>query len=80
MHPFTYNYRGIRHESSVEHFKEDGYERYRVTLPSGLDMVIASFGIDPKIWVQSNKAGEMVQPHDLVQAIGAGLRNNNIYQ
>jgi hypothetical protein len=36
-------------------------------------MVIVRFGIDPKIWVQANKEGDIVHPHDLVQAIGERL-------
>jgi hypothetical protein len=82
MPPFRYTYQGKTYESRAEHFTQDGYNRYRVTLGNDLWLVIAPSGIpgqDGKnIWVQSNKPGEVIQPHDLVQSLGEGLESAGI--
>jgi hypothetical protein len=77
MHSFTYKHKGILHEAIAEHYLDGGYNRYRVSLPDGLVFVVAPMGMKSLngkiIWQQSNKSGEVIQPHDLVQAMGEGL-------
>ena len=77
MYRFVYIYQGITYESSAEYFKDGSHKRYKVMAPDGLAFIIGRFGIPGVngkiIWVQSNKPGEVMQPHDLVQAIGEGL-------
>ena len=77
MNRFRYKYKGVLYDSTVETYLQDGNHQYRVSLPDGLQYVIAPMGIrSPNgkiIWLQSNKEGEIVQPHDLNQAIGEGL-------
>lgn len=77
MHRFKYKYKNVVYESTMEYYMQDFQHRYRVALPNGLRFVIAKFGMSPPntriIWLQSNKDGEIVQPHDLVRAIGEGL-------
>jgi hypothetical protein len=74
MHSFTYQYEGESFYSTVTLYYEDGYPRCKVFLPDGLPITIAPSGIPGLnrkiIWVQSNKPGETIQPHGLVQAIG----------
>ena len=75
---FTYQYRAVAYESTMEHYLQDGEHRYRVVLPDGSQIAIAKFGMSPPnakiIWLQAHQArGEVIQPLDLVQAIGEGL-------
>jgi hypothetical protein len=81
MHSFTYKHKGILYESTAAHYLDGCYDRYRVSLYDGLEFVIAPMGIGGPngkiIWLQSNKEGEVIQPHNLVQAIGEGLNQCN---
>ena len=74
MHSFTYQYKGESFYSTVILYYEDGNPRYQVSLPDGFPLVIVPSGIPGLnrkiIWVQSNKPGQIIQPHGLVQAIG----------
>ena len=80
MPHFTYKYNGIKYKSTLEHFLKDGHDHYRVTAPDGVEFVMApadSLTANGQIvWDQSNIMGEIIQPHDLVQAIGEGIDNN----
>jgi hypothetical protein len=64
MQPLMYFDYGKTYESRAEHFTQDGYNRYRVTLGNDLWLVIAPSGIlgqvGKNIWVQSNKTGEAI--------------------
>jgi hypothetical protein len=76
MHPFTYKYRELTHKSSVNHYIEQGYHRYKITYDDGYFVLVKSGipGTNSKIiWVQSNKPGEIILPHDVVQSIGEGI-------
>ena len=81
MKPFTYKYRGLIHKSFVNHYIDQGYNRYKVAYDDDY-FIIAPSGIPgPKgriIWVQSNKPGEIILSHDLVQSIGEGLEEFEI--
>ena len=77
MRSFTYQYKGETVESLWAASVENGDLRYRVKL--GIELwltIIPTFvaGTDKKIiWLQSVKEHEIVQPHDLVQAMGEGI-------
>jgi hypothetical protein len=59
------------------------YDRYVVHWGDDADFTIATSGIKAKdgkiFYVQLDKPGEILQPHDLVQAMGDGIENA-IYQ
>ena len=77
MKPFQYMYRGQVLNAAVDYFTEEGYDRYRVILDNESFIVAPSGFTGPNgktIWVQPVKAGEKDQPHDLVQALGEGIR------
>jgi hypothetical protein len=61
---------------------EVGICRYRVTLGNNIWLTITPAripGTDSKaIWIQSNRHGEIPQPHELVQALGQGLEDAGI--
>ena len=82
MQPFTYEYKGTVYDALAEHSTENGYNRYQITFDGGC-VVIVPAGIPGTggltIWVQSNKSGEKIYPHELIQAIGDGLENSRIY-
>ena len=77
MRPFTYQYKGETVESLWAFSVENGSLRYKVKLGIDLWFTIAPLqfpGPDNKIiWHQSNKEHEIIQPHDLVQAMGEGI-------
>ncbi len=76
MQPFYYHYRGEIKDSSAVLYSDNGHLRYLVSLGE-LWVTIAPSGFTDTygkiIWVQSNKPGEIVQPHELVQAMGEGI-------
>jgi len=77
MIPFTYQYKGETIESLFAISVDKGDVRIKVKLTTDLWFTIAPFGFtapgEKIIWIQSNKEGEIVQPHELVQAIGEGI-------
>ena len=77
MRPFTYQYKGETVESLWAVSIEKGELRYKVKLGTDLWFTIvpifANSPADKIIWLQSNKEHEIVQPHDLVQAMGEGI-------
>lgn len=82
MAAFTFTYQGRFLNAVADHYTEDGYNRYRITLID-VTFVIAPSGFTGKdgktIWVQPIKPGEFGQPHDLVQALGEGIEAAGIY-
>jgi hypothetical protein len=77
MRPFTYQYKGETVESLWAVSVEKGDLRYRVKIGTDLWLtIVPTFVTSPSdkiIWLQSNKEHEIVQPHDLVQAMGEGI-------
>lgn len=78
MKDFTYTYQGKIVHSEVDYFIDRGAHRYRVKVPeSDSYCVISPSGFPGAgnmiIRVQSVKPGEIVQPHDLIQAMGEGI-------
>jgi hypothetical protein len=77
MRPFTYQYKGETVESFWAVSVEKGDLRYKVKLGADLWFTIVptfiSSPADKIIWLQSNKEGEIVQPHDLVQVMGEAI-------
>lgn len=78
MQSFTYHYKGETVESLWSLSVDNGQPRYKVKLSDDLWFTIVPLIFDPQkdtkiIWHQSNKEGEIVQPHDLVQAMGEGI-------
>ena len=82
MNTFTFYHNGKTGNAFVEHFYEEGYNRYRIIQPD-LTVVIAPAGVrgvaGKILWVQSVKKGEFVQPHDFIQAMGEGLEKSGFY-
>ncbi len=77
MQSFTYQYKGETVESLCAISVEKGDIRYKVKLRDvWFTIVPLSFPPpdDNKIlWHQSNKEGELILSHDLVQAMGEGI-------
>ena len=77
MRSFTYQYKGETVESLWAVSVENGDLRYRVKLGTDLWLTIVPTFVtgtaDKIIWQQSNNEHEIVQPHDLVQAMGEGI-------
>ena len=77
MRSFTYQYKGETVESLWAVSVENGDLRYRVKLGTDLWLTIVPTFVtstaEKIIWLQSNKEHEVVQPHDLVQAMGEGI-------
>jgi hypothetical protein len=77
MRSFTYHYKGETVESLWAVSVENGDLRYKVKLGTDLWFTIVPTFItspsDKIFWLQSNKEHEIVQPHDLVQAMGEGI-------
>ncbi|MDP9040532.1 MAG: hypothetical protein M3N30_01045 [Bacteroidota bacterium] len=77
MQSFTYEYKGETVESLWGVSTEKGELRYKVKLGTDLWFTIVPTGFkgpaDKVIWLQSNKEGEIIQPHDLVQAMGEAI-------
>lgn len=77
MRSFTYQYKGETVESIWAVSVENGDLRYRVKLGTDLWLTIVPTFVtstaEKIIWLQSNKEHEVVQPHDLVQAMGEGI-------
>jgi hypothetical protein len=74
-----YKYNSVKSKATLESYKEDGHEYYRVTLPDGLQ-----FSITPAenltaegrmTWKQSNTGGGVVQSHDFVQFVGGRIED-----
>ncbi len=83
MPNFSYSYQGQTHNASAEHFLEGGHHRYLITLDNGSEFALAPIGIPSKngiIWGQSNKPGEVIYAHELVQALGEGLEAGKLHQ
>ena len=80
MYPFTYQYKGETFESHYSFSAEKGDARYQVKLPYAWYTIVAlEFPRLPDnkiIWHQANKDGEIILPHDLVQAIGEGIEDS----
>ena len=79
MHSFRFQYKDETFHATAVFFKEDGNLRYRISLAGGFTFVIAASGIrglDGRIiWVQSNKPGEIIHPHGMVQMIGEAMES-----
>ena len=77
MYPFTYQYKGETFESLYSLSAEKGDARYQVKLQDAWYTIVAlDFPRLPDnkiIWHQANKDGEIILPHDLVQAMGEGI-------
>jgi hypothetical protein len=77
MREFNYQNKGETVESLYAISVEKGSLRYKAKLGSDLWFTITPLDIpgpDNKIlWHQSNKDGEPILPHDLVQAVGDGI-------
>ena len=82
MQLFTYKYKGETLNAVAMAYMDEGICRYRVIIENNLRITISPVSIPGTegsvIWVQSNKSGEIPQPHDLVQAFGEGLSNAGI--
>src|SRR5450432_650194 len=78
MKPFTYHYHETTHNAVAESFMEDANQRYQITLDNGECLVIAAAGwLTPDgrtVWIQSEKPDEITYPHEMVQAIGEGMK------
>ena len=79
MRSFTYQYKGETVESLWAVSVEGGHLHYKVKLGDDLWITIVPThlsGPDDKItWLQSDKQDEIVQPQDLLEAMGAGLED-----
>ena len=77
MRSFNYQYKGETVESLWAASVENGDLCYKVKLGTDLWLTIVPTFIsssgDKIIWLQSVKEHEIVQPHDLVQAMGEGI-------
>ena len=77
MQPFTYQYKGETVESLWSVSLEKGQLRYKVKLSDILWFTIVPLTFpstgEQIFWHQSHKDGEIIQPHDLVQAMGEGI-------
>jgi hypothetical protein len=82
MDTFTFYYNGKTENAFMEHFYEEGYNRFRIIQPD-LTVVIAPAGVRTAagkiVWVQTVKPLEFVQPHDYMQAMGEGLERHGFY-
>jgi hypothetical protein len=82
MTPFVFSYENNPRTSTYEHFREEGYHRFRILLENGDSVIIAPSGIRDTmnniIWVQSIKPGESNQTHEFIQALGKGLENSGL--
>jgi hypothetical protein len=82
MQAFTYTFLDQVYNAFADHHTEGGYNRYRITIEGG-SLAIAPSGIlgagGLTMWVQSNKPGETIYPHDLIQSLGDVLENGRIY-
>ena len=83
VQPFQFKYKDQIHDALAIHFTEDGYNRYKITFDGGV-AVVAPAGIHNSttnaiIWVQSHGPGDVVYPHELIQAIGEDLEEDRIY-
>jgi hypothetical protein len=82
MTSIKYKYKGITLDSTVERFKEDGDDRYRIILPDGIVFVIAPSGITQQntniIWVQTITPGEKCMSDEMIQSIGEGIENKYV--
>jgi len=74
MHPFTYQYKGETVESLYAISVEKGDVRYKVKLRDVWFTIVPLTFPPPNekkiLWHQSNKDGELILSHDLVQAMG----------
>ena len=84
MVTFTYEYQGNPYESTLEYYSQDGGHRYRVVSPEAVQYFITVLGIarlnGKLIWLQSNKKGEIIQPHELNQAIGEAVEKTELFR
>jgi hypothetical protein len=77
MYPFTYQCKGETFESLYAISLEKGDLRYKVKLRD-VWFTIVPLTFPPTnekkiLWHQSNKDGELILSHDLVQAMGEGI-------
>ncbi|HEY1869912.1 MAG TPA: hypothetical protein VGG71_02585 [Chitinophagaceae bacterium] len=82
MQLFSYTYQRQAQDANLKHYTENGYNRYRITLLNSAKLTIAPVGIPGSsgmIWVQSYKPGEIVYPHDLIQALGDGIEDERFF-
>ncbi len=81
MQHFTFEYNGTVGDAIVEHYTEDFYNRYRITLEDDLVIIAPTniAGMNMVIWIQVTKRGDKIFPHELVQALGQGLEDARIY-
>ncbi len=81
MEPFTYQYQGKTIDSVAEYFCVEGNHRYRVKI-NDINYLLAICGWrgpnNTILWVQNVKPGDIVQPHDLIQAIGEGIEKSTL--
>ncbi len=77
MRSFNYQYKGETVESLWAASVDGGDLCYKVKLGTDLWLTIVPTFIkspgDKIIWLQAVKEHEIVQPHDLVQAMGEGI-------
>jgi hypothetical protein len=73
--PFKFEFHGELIDAEFIFFLDnEGYERFRVNLPTGESYVLARFGLDPRIWTQAiHSMTEYNYPHDYVQVVGKGI-------
>jgi len=79
MYPFSYQYKGETFESFYALSLEKGDARYQVKPQDAWFTIVAlAFPMlnNKIIWHQSNKDGELILSHDLVQAIGEGIESS----
>jgi hypothetical protein len=82
MQRFSYSYQGQIQEAFSEHFTENGYNRYLITLSNGSSLVITPAGIPGSsgiIWLQSTQREDIVYSHDLIQALGDGIEEERLF-
>jgi hypothetical protein len=77
MQPFTYQYNDKTCKSFAEKYLVGALLSYRVELGEQSWFTIAPTE-NEHAWIQVSKLGEIIQPHDLVQAMGKGLHDAGI--
>jgi hypothetical protein len=75
MEKFIFEYKGESFEATYKHyFTPDGYDRFRIDIPSGESFVIMRFGMDKRFWLQAIQFMEEVNfPIDFIQSVGEAI-------
>jgi hypothetical protein len=75
--PFAYRYKNKIRESYVVLYLDGDHLRYRVTLGNDQWIIIIPSTFPGSehsvVWTQATEPGEMIQPNELIQALGNGI-------